>query len=100
MKHCSYKNKTGEQLAGCRKLFLLLLCVLLSSPALAQTHDLKGVVRSEAGEPVLGATVVVEGTPRGVTTDANGAFTIAVAKGETLLVQFIGYTPQKFRIEN
>lgn len=100
MKHRSYENKPGELPTGCRRLFLLLLCVLFSSPALAQTHDLKGVVRSEAGEPVLGATVVVEGTPRGVTTDANGAFTIAVAKGETLLVQFIGYAPQKFRIEN
>lgn len=100
MKQCSYENKPVGRLAGCGRLFLLLLCVSFSFSALARTYDLKGVVRSESGEPVLGATVVVEGTPRGVTTDVNGAFTIAVNSGETLLVQFIGYVPQKFRIGN
>ena len=100
MKQCSYENKPVGRLTGCGRLFLLLLCVSFSFSALARTYDLKGVVRSESGESVLGATVVVEGTPRGVTTDVNGAFTIAVNSGETLLVQFIGYVPQKFRIGN
>lgn len=100
MKQCSYENKPVGRLTGCGRLFLLLLCVSFSFSALARTYDLKGVVRSESGESVLGATVVVEGTSRGVTTDVNGAFTIAVNSGETLLVQFIGYVPQKFRIGN
>ena len=95
MKLCSYVNKPVGRLTGCGRLFVLLLCVSFSFSALARTYDLKGVVRSESGESVLGATVVVEGTSRGVTTDVNGAFTIAVNSGETLLVQFIGYVPQK-----
>lgn len=51
MKQCSYENKPVGRLTGCGRLFLLLLCVSFSFSALARTYDLKGVVRSESGEP-------------------------------------------------
>lgn len=100
MKQCSYESKPSGRRYGCGRLILLLSCILFSTSVLAQTYNLKGVVHNEAGEPVLGATVVIEGTSRGVTTDISGSFSIAVSKGETLLIQFIGYNPQKFRIES
>lgn len=84
-----------------RKIFLLCLLVVqlfgLTAMA-APTRTLKGVVVDETGEALIGATVQVEGTSTGVSADMDGNFQIPVSDGQTLLVSYIGYTPQKIKI--
>lgn len=50
-----------------------------------------GMVTDEAGEPVIGATVMVKGTVNGTLTDLDGKYSIQAAEGETLEFRYIGY---------
>ncbi|GHB63745.1 SusC/RagA family TonB-linked outer membrane protein [Persicitalea jodogahamensis] len=68
----------------------LLLFVLLGE-AFAQEVLVTGKVTSEAGEIVPGATVVVQGTSRGTTSNAEGNYSISAPGNGTLVVSFVGY---------
>ena len=60
--------------------------------AVAQTDVLKGkVVDAATGEPVIGATVKVNGADKGAVTDLDGNFTIPGVKSGTVTVTYIGY---------
>ena len=60
--------------------------------AVAQTDVLKGkVVDAATGEPVIGATVKVNGADKGAVTDLDGNFTISGVKSGTVTVTYIGY---------
>ena len=50
-----------------------------------------GRVTNESGDPLGGVSVLVKGTARGTTTNANGVFSISVDAGETLEFSIIGY---------
>ena len=67
--------------------FVLALFVLSAS---AQTQY-KGKIVDEAGQPVIGATVIVKGTTSGTTTGVDGSFVLAVPAGAELQVSYIGY---------
>lgn len=54
----------------------------------------RGVVLDETGKPLPGATIVIEGTPKGVITDVDGSFSIEVRPGDKLVFSFIGYDNQ------
>lgn len=61
---------------------------------------LHGVVRDAAGNPVIGATVVVDGTTIGTTTSADGVFELSNVKlPATLLVSFIGYQTRTLEVK-
>ena len=71
-----------------------LLLVLLLFPVmsvLAQTQNAKGIVKDTNGEPLIGVSVLVEGTFNGVTTNMDGAFSLEVRKGDKLQFSYIGY---------
>ena len=57
-----------------------------------------GVVIDEFGELVLGANVVEKGTTNGITTDADGKFTLDVKENAVLQISYIGYVPQEMPI--
>lgn len=59
---------------------------------------LKGVVQDEAGEPLIGATVMVKGTTQGVATDIDGNFAVNVKKGQTIDVSYVGYDAQSIKV--
>lgn len=59
-----------------------------------QQQTIKGVVVDAAGEPVIGANVVVEGTATGTITDYDGNFSISVPKNGKIKISFIGYKDQ------
>ena len=67
--------------------------------AVAQTGKVSGVVKDSNGEPLIGATVMVKGTNVGVSTDANGAFSIAAA-GKTLVVSYVGHVAKEVKAAN
>jgi TonB-linked SusC/RagA family outer membrane protein len=75
---------------------LFLLC-LFPMGALAQ-NVVKGTVNDEAGEPVIGATVKVQGTPKGSITDFDGKFSIEAASNATLEISYVGYVTQKVKV--
>ncbi|MEA4916323.1 carboxypeptidase-like regulatory domain-containing protein [Proteiniphilum sp.] len=57
-----------------------------------------GTVRDQYGEPLIGATVKVEGTTKGTMTDLDGKFRLANTDSGNLLVAYIGYQPFTIRI--
>lgn len=71
-----------------------LLLAIFSQICLAQEPaEIKGTVRSTTGEFLPGATVVVEGTARGVITNVEGKFSLKARKGQMLKVSFVGMKP-------
>ena len=57
-----------------------------------QDETCKGVVKDAAGEPVIGASVVVKGTTNGTITDLDGNFSLPNAqKGDIIQISFVGY---------
>ncbi|MFK8061360.1 MAG: SusC/RagA family TonB-linked outer membrane protein [Polaribacter sp.] len=71
-------------------LFCLFIFSSLGSAILAQ-NTIKGTVKDVNGDLLPSATVFVNGTQRGTTTDFDGAFTIKASEGEVLKVSFLGY---------
>ena len=60
----------------------------------AQGQRISGTVTDQTGQPVIGASVTVEGTTRGVTTVADGHYEIAAQGDATLKFSFLGYESQ------
>ena len=78
-----------------RKAWLALVMVLcLSFPALAQKITVTGNVSDPTGEPLIGASVLVQGTTTGEQTDFDGNFTLQVDPNATLVVSYVGYHTQ------
>ena len=76
--------------------FLFLLC-LFPMGALAQGL-VSGTVNDEAGEPIIGATVKVQGTNDGTVTDFNGNFSVPAASDATLNITYVGYVAQSIKV--
>lgn len=73
-------------------------CLLLSSRAIAQSV-IRGTVKNANQEPLAGASVVVQDTKKGTTTDNNGNYSISVTPGtHTLIVSFVGLATQRFNV--
>ncbi len=84
-----------------RKIALLILMSFLSVlPLLAQDMiTVSGVVVDSATqEPLIGATILVKGTPNGTSTGIDGDFSLKVAVGSILQVSYIGYTTADFKV--
>ena len=77
-------------------MFLFLLC-LFPMGALAQSF-VRGTVNDEAGEPIIGATVKVQGTNTGAITDFNGNFSVEAPSNATLNISYVGYVPQNINV--
>jgi len=78
---------------------MLLAALVWCSVGFAQT-PVKGRVMDSFGQPVIGASVIVDGTTRGVTTDVNGEFTLAEKSGTPITVSYIGYSSIKAALSN
>lgn len=74
-----------------KSLLLMIMGLVFSVQVFAQAITVKGVVKDSAGEPVIGANVVVVGTTNGTITDFDGNFTIKANKNAKLEISFIGY---------
>jgi TonB-dependent starch-binding outer membrane protein SusC len=72
----------------------------VSVAELATPITVSGKVTDENGEPVPGATVIVEGTNVGTVTDIEGSFTVNADEGAVLQISFIGYETQRITVGN
>ncbi len=77
---------------------LAILVMAVPTQVFAQgKYVVKGVVVDTTGTPVIGASVVEEGTTNGVTTDVNGQYVINVEGAKSIVqVSFIGYKTQSY----
>lgn len=78
-------------------LSLTLLC-LLAGNAWAQTRTVSGRVSGPDGAPLPGVTVVERGTTNGIATGVDGAYSLTVQEGATLIYSFIGFANQEVAI--
>ena len=79
-----------------RKFFLFsILCFVT---VCAQAQKVSGVVKDSSGEPVMGATVRVDGTNTGTVTDADGRYSIEASSGSTISISYIGFNTKQVRL--
>ena len=77
-----------------KKIATLILAAGWALTAMAQNSTLQGVVKDSAGEPVIGAFVVQQGTSNGAMTDVDGQFSLTTPRGAAVEVSCIGYATQ------
>lgn len=66
---------------------------LEKNTVLQTTKRITGKVTDAAGQPIIGANVMVKGTQVGSITDLDGAFSLSASEKAVLQISFIGYTP-------
>ena len=80
-----------------KRRFIISLCIgfmaFAAAPALAQNSEIRGTVVDENGDPVIGASVRVEGQEGGVITDLDGNYVVKAPKGAKVTITYIGYQP-------
>ena len=70
---------------------MALLGLLLSLGCYAQNITVKGIVKdAKFGDPIIGASVLQQGTTNGTITDMDGNFVLDAPKGATLEISYIG----------
>ncbi len=81
---------------------VLMLGLITMAPALAQQGGgrflLKGTVLDETNKGIPGASIIVKGSTRGVTTDVDGTFQFEVAAADVLQVSYLGYETQEIPV--
>ena len=83
-----------------RKAWLSLVMVLcLSFPALAQKITVSGTVTDPTGEPLIGASVLAQGTSAGVATDIDGNYRLDVDANGTIVVSYVGFDTQTISVD-
>ena len=81
-----------------KKTILALAALLLAATAFAQNKTISGKVSDENGEPLPGATVVVNGTNTYAVTDFDGKYTLSTAQGKEITVNYFGYDDYVFTV--
>lgn len=82
-----------------KKLLFIMMC-LSSLIVQAQTAQLKGTVVDNNGDPLIGATVSVDGTTTASMTDIDGKFTLNIpVSTKTVKVTYLGYKTQVVNIQ-
>lgn len=70
------------------------------SQSIQQTRKITGKVVDSAGEPIVGASVLVKEAGTGSVSDLDGKFTVEAAQGYTLMVSFVGYRTIEVKVTN
>lgn len=83
-----------------RKITMMLMCMVVTLTAWAQTAITGTVVSATDNEPIIGASVKVKGATQGTVTDVNGKFTINAKPGETLVFSYIGMKTKQAAAKN
>ena len=100
-------RKTSQKFSQSRMLckvalvaFILVFQAMLGIGAgVLNAQTVKGtVISSTDNEPLIGASVMVQGTKDGTVTDLDGNFTISAKNGQTLEVSYLGFITQKVKV--
>ena len=75
-----------------RSITLLLLMFILGSVSAQNTSlNIKGIVRDAMGDPIVGATILQQGSTHGTISNKDGEFSLSVPDKSMLEISFIGY---------
>jgi TonB-linked SusC/RagA family outer membrane protein len=81
--------------------FAFFILAVLFSPSLqAQSLEIKGKVTDTNQEPLIGATILVQGTEQGTITDINGNFQVKTDPKATLIISYTGFSSKIIVIGN
>lgn len=78
--------------------FLTLLAMLLVQLSFAQGKIVSGSVTDGDGLPLLGVTIIVDGSSSGTTTDFDGKYSISVSEGQVLSFSYVGYETKRVTV--
>ena len=100
-------RKTSQKFSQSRMLCKVALVALMLAiqamlgigAGVLNAQTVKGTVISGSdNEPLIGASVMVEGTRNGAVTDLDGNFAISAKNGQTLEVSYLGFITQKVKV--
>lgn len=92
MKNASFNLKV-------RGFLVLAMLFVIGFSANAQKKTVSGIVKDEAGEVIIGASVIEKGTTNGMMTNFDGEFSLDVAPDATLAVSYVGYKSQEIKVD-
>jgi len=80
-------------------LSFLFICFFITANAMSQVATLRGTIKDANGLPLLGASVILDGTKKGTVTDASGNYEIKVVPGTyTLIISYVGVVTQRKQV--
>ena len=77
---------------------MILALLLMNSTMMFAQNAVTGQVKDQTGEPLIGVSILEQGTNNGTVTDIDGNFRLNVAQGKTLNISYIGYKTQAVRV--
>lgn len=80
-----------------KKLSTILFALLAASWTYAQLN-VSGTVKDESGEPLIGVSILIEGTSTGTVTDLDGNYALRAAEKATLVFSYVGYTTERVAV--
>lgn len=82
-----------------RRAFYALVCLLLMATSLfAQEKTVTGTVTDSTNEPLIGASVVIQGTSNGTITDIDGKYSITASPENVLEFSYVGMVKQDVKV--
>ena len=85
-------SKSKAKSSLCR-VIAMMLCLAIPAIGFAQ-RAISGTVTDEAGDPLVGVSVTVKGTPAGVSTNLDGWYSVQARKGQTINFSYVGMNPE------
>ncbi len=82
----------------CSKAVMTFCFLLLFGSGALYSQTVSGQLLDEAGLPLIGANVSVQGTDIGTITDVDGNFSIAAKEGDVLEVSYLGYQTMQYTV--
>lgn len=98
---CVFLVKWISKLDAHYIILLLIPCMMYTTGyTQIKLDNISGIVKNEAGEPLVGVTIKLKNTNKQVLTDAKGNFTIKASIGQNLIVTSIGYNEITIKIKD
>ena len=80
-----------------KKLSTILFALLAACCTYAQV-SVSGIVKDDTGEPLIGVSVLIEGTSTGTVTDFEGSYSLTATDDAVLVFSYMGYTTQRIAV--
>ena len=87
-----------KKLSWLRSILALACLLLTASPLFAQTKTVTGTVTDAQNEPLIGVSVLIQGTASGTVTDLDGNYSISVMPENVLEFSYVGMQKQDIRV--
>lgn len=81
-----------------KRVLCLLVLLVVSFPLFAQVKTVTGTVTDEAGSPLPGVSVLIQGTKKGTSTDFDGKYSLQANQGDVLEFSYIGFATQTKKV--